>query len=269
MANLLSTKTPWDLVASAYADITMPMFRTYASAALKLLELKPQDSLVDIACGPGTVALLAAPNVESIDALDFSEPMIKILDDIIREQNIRNIKTICGDGQDMPYENNQFDAAISLFGLMFFDDRAKAYAEIRRTLKPGGKAVISCWAPVSESNGFQLVFGTLRQINPNIPAPQTDIESLENPEFFRNELEQAGFRDVEIHRVTGEIPFTNVKDFWNDMVQANAPIAMYKNSMSDEAWQEKNQIALNYLKEQTATKPEALQAHAWLGIGKK
>ena len=269
MANLLSNKAPWDLVAPGYADITMKMFRTYALRAIDLARLTSRDKIIDIACGPGTIALEAARLVASVHALDFSQAMLDILDSTIRNQAIDNIETQCGDGQDLPYENAQFDAAFSLFGLMFFPDRVKAYKEIYRVLKPGGRTVISSWAPVAESNGFQLVFGALRAINPDITEPQTDIESLENPEFFKRELEQSGFHDVEIHRVTGEIAFSNAEDFWNDMVRANAPIAVYKNSMSEEIWAEKNRIAIKYLTEQTATKPETLQAHAWLAVGTK
>ena len=269
MASLLSCKAPWDLVAPGYADITMKMFRTYARAAIDLIQLKNSDSVIDIACGPGTIALEVASRVKSVYALDFSQAMLDILDKTIRDQAISNIKTACEDGQDLASDSDQFDAAFSLFGLIFFPDRRKAYREIRRVLKPGGKTVISSWAPVAESNGFQLVFGALKTINPEIPAPQTDIESLENPAFFKTELEQAGFHAVEIHRVTGEVPFSNADDFWHDMVRANAPIAMYKSSMSEEAWAEKNRIAIDYIKQQTATRPETLQAHAWLAVATK
>ncbi|MDH5409439.1 MAG: class I SAM-dependent methyltransferase [Gammaproteobacteria bacterium] len=269
MANMLSNKEPWDLVAPGYTDITMKMFRIYALAALDLIQTQRDDHLIDIACGPGTVAVEAAPRVQSIEAVDFSQAMLDKLHAIIKDKGISNIHPRNSDCQHLPYENEKFDAAISLFGLMFFPDRIKGYAEIYRTLKPGGRTVISSWAPVAESNGFQLVFGTLRAINPNIPEPQTEIESLENPEFFKSEMEQAGFKNVEIHRVTGEIPFTNADDFWNDMVRANAPIAMFKNSMSEDDWTVKNQTAIEHITQQTKNKPKALQAHAWLGFGVK
>lgn len=269
MSNMLSNKAPWDLVAPGYADITMKMFRTYTLAALDLVKPGKQDKIVDIACGPGTTTLEAAALVDSVHALDFSAPMLDILNATIQKENISNIKTHCGDGQQLPYQDEQFDAAFSMFGLMFFPDRAKGYAEIHRVLKPGGKTVISSWTPVADSSGFQLVFGTLQAINPDIPEPQTNIASLENPDFFKAELEHAGFNDVEIHRVIGEIPLNDINQFWNDMVRANAPIAMYKNSMTEEQWSEKNQAALAYLKEKTATMPDKLQAHAWLGVGAK
>jgi len=269
MSNLLSQKEPWDLVAPGYADITMKMFRTYALAALDLVQPDHRSKIVDVACGPGTLALEAATRVSSVHALDFSNPMLEILKTSIRDQGIENIETHCGDGQQLPYENEYFDAAFSMFGLMFFPDRARGLAEIHRVLKPAGKTVISSWTPVADSNGFKLIFGALRSINPAIPEPQTDIASLENPDFFKSELERAGFNQVEIHRVIGESVVNDVEDFWNDMVRASAPVTLYKNSMSEAEWTDKNSIAIAYLKENMGNIPATLHTHAWLAVGQK
>jgi len=131
------------MVAPGYAEIAMKAFRTYMQAALSLVKPTSGCSIVDIACGPGTLALEADPNVKSVHAVDFSNAMLDILNSTIRKRGISNIETYCGDAQQLPYDNEQFDCAFSLFGLMFFPDRGKGYADIRRVLKPGGKVVIS------------------------------------------------------------------------------------------------------------------------------
>ena len=211
--NMLSSVTPWDMVAEGYAEITMKLFQGYADKALQLVPLSKQSNIVDIACGPGTLALTAVKQVSSVSAVDFSESMLVILRETIRQQAIDNIKTYFGDGQNLPYDDGLFDAAFSMFGLMFFPDRNRGYAEILRTLKPDGCAVISSWAPVSQSPAMMAVFGALKAINPDISEPQTDIESLENPDFFKKELSEAGFRDVQIHLVTQRIAVNSVEEF--------------------------------------------------------
>jgi len=114
-----------------------------------------------------------------------------------------------------------------------------------------------------------MIFGTLRAINPDIPQARTDISSLENPDFFKAELEQAGFSSVEIHRITGETPIHKVEDFWSDMVRASAPVTMMKNGMGEHLWAEKSQLAIDFLRRNLGGGTATLHAHAWLGLATK
>lgn len=266
---MLSEVTPWDMVAEGYSETTMKMFQGYAETALAQVALDEDSHVLDVACGPGTLTLNVAPDVSSVKAIDFSPSMIDILNDTIKREGITNIETTCGDGQALPYPDNTFDAAFSMFGLMFFPDRMKGYKEILRTLKPGGKTVISSWAPTEQSPLQMAIFGALRAIKPDLPEPQTVIDSLENPEFFKNEMTEAGFKDVEVLLVSKNAQVDSVEKFWNDMVKGSAPIVMMKNSMPDDQWQQKNRIAIDYLQETLGDTPTTLSADAWYGMGIK
>ena len=268
MSISLSTKEPWDLVAEGYSEITMKLFQGYTDAALEMTKLNSQSRILDLACGPGTLALTAAKKVDHVKALDFSREMLGILDKTLKNEDINNIETHCGDGQALPYDDDSFDAAYSMFGLMFFPERMKGYKEIYRTLKPGGEVVISSWAPISESPVMEAVFGALRAMMPNMPEAQSDVESLENPEFFAKEITEAGFKDVAIRSVSKGSQIESIETFWDDMIKGSAPLVMLKKSMPDEQWQEKNKIALAYLHDTLGT-TKSLSAKAWLGYGVK
>lgn len=267
--NMLSTIAPWDAVAGGYAETTMKIFERYNEKALELAQLSENSRILDVACGPGTLALDAAGRVNSVSAIDFSEAMVGIFSETIKARGIDNIEIHCGDAQELPFDNESFDAAFSMFGLMFFPDRSRGYAEIMRTLKPGGKIIISSWAPVSQSPAMQTMFGAVKAIKPEMPEPQTDVESLENPEFFRKELENAGFKDVSIHAVTMAFPVNSIDEFWRDMVRGSAPLVMLQKSMSQEEWREKERVALEYLDKTLTTLPASLTSDAWLGCGRK
>lgn len=266
---MLDTTTPWDMVAEGYAQTTKELFRPYAEAAIHMAKLNTDSHILDVACGPGTLSLLAKNQVKSIDAIDFSESMVSIFEDSIKQQGIEHIKTHCGDAQVLPYADNIYDAAFSMFGLMFFPDRAKGYSEIYRTLKPGGRVIISSWAPVAQSSAMQTMFGAVRAMKPEIPEPQTVIDSLENPEFFKHELEKAGFKNCSVEVVTGQYPVNELEQFWNDMLKGSAPIVMMKNSMPEEEWIEKERIALDFLKTKLTDLPTVLTSDALLGYGIK
>lgn len=267
--NMLSTVPPWDAVAGGYAETTMKVFERYNEKAFELAELTDKSRILDVACGPGTLSLMAADKVHSVHAIDFSRSMIDIFRETVKKRGIENIEICCGDAQVLPFDNDFFDVAFSMFGLMFFPDRAKGYSEIYRTLKGGGKVIISSWAPVSRSPAMRTMFGAVKAINPDMPEPQTDVESLENPEFFKSELENNGFKDVAIHPVTYDFPVNSIDEFWRDMVRGSAPLVMLKNSMSEEEWQEKERVALEYLEKTLTQIPATLSSDAWLGCGRK
>ena len=267
--NMLSQVTPWDMVAEGYAETTMKLFRGYAEKAIELANLSPQQHILDVACGPGTLALLASEQVHAVQAIDFSPAMVELLTKTINSEAIENISVRCCDGQTLPFSGEIYDVAFSMFGLMFFPDRQRGYAEIYRTLKPGGRVLISSWASVAESPALRTMYGVVKVINPDIPEPQIELESLESPEFFHKELTEAGFKAVKIHRVTQHFPIENIESFWQGMVKGSAPIVMMKNAMSQDVWQEKEAAILDYLHTTLSAPPTSLSSDAWIGYGEK
>src|SRR5262245_7747216 len=141
----LSTPIPWDLVADEYALDVVPLFERFADAALDLAAPLEGRRVLDVACGPGTLALRAARLAEEVTALDFSAGMVRQLEAKAAAEGASNLRALQGDGQALPFPDERFDAAFSLFGLMFFPDRARGFAELRRVLVPGGRAVVSSW----------------------------------------------------------------------------------------------------------------------------
>ena len=97
------------------------------------------QSVLDVACGPGTLAFLAARRGAEVMAVDFCAGMIGELAARLAETPAA-IEARVADGMDLPLESGAFDAAFSMFGLMFFPDRARGFAELHRVLRPGGVA---------------------------------------------------------------------------------------------------------------------------------
>ncbi|HEY6094847.1 MAG TPA: methyltransferase domain-containing protein [Gallionellaceae bacterium] len=265
----LSAAEPWNLVAHGYAETTMLVFEEFADEAIAASKLKPNSTVLDVACGPGTLALRLAHQAAQVHGIDFSDAMLAIFRSKIEQAGHRNIALHCGDAQTLPYADATFDAAFSLFGLMFFPDRKRGFTEIYRTLKPGGSVAITSWAPVDQSPAMQTMFGALRAIKPELPQPQRSVATLENPDVFRQEMIDAGFRNVEIRSITKPCPVTTIPEFWNDMVRGSAPLMMMKKAMGEALWREKEKLALDYLKERLPSLPTELTSDAWLGVGLK
>ena len=106
-------------------------------------ETKPKQ-LLDIATGTGDLAIMMAGlNPDRVVGLDISSGMLEVGKQKIRKANLSDtIEMIVGDSENMPFENNTFDAITVSFGVRNFANLDKGLTEIKRVLKPGGKLVI-------------------------------------------------------------------------------------------------------------------------------
>jgi ubiquinone/menaquinone biosynthesis C-methylase UbiE len=266
--NPFSQPEPWSLVAEGYEQTTLHFLGQFSKEALTFADLTPDSHILDVACGPGTLSRLAYPLVKAVDALDFADNMVALFQAFIVDKALSHVTVCQGDGQYLPFADNTYDAAFSMFGLMFFPDRIKGFSELKRVLKPGKKAVVSSWAPVNKSPAMNLMFGALRAGNPNIPEPEENVLSLENPDVFKSEMEQAGFKEVVIHSSTQPLPApANTKAFWDFMVLGSAPIVMMKKNLSEADWNIFEQKALVYLETHLPLYQNSLTSQAWIGVG--
>jgi ubiquinone/menaquinone biosynthesis C-methylase UbiE len=270
MTNPMSMPEPWTLVAEGYVTDTQPVFAQYCNEALKQVGFNGAGKVLDVACGPGTLPLLIHEQADEIYAIDFSPGMLTCFDREIARRGITNIKTYVMDGQQLEFGDNEFEWAFSIFGLMFFPDRARGFGEIHRTLRPGGRVAITAWAPVADSTAMQAMFGAMGAAFPKKPeANSTKILNLEDPDNFRMEMQQAGFTDVTITAFDGHWQVGNVETFLDSMVRGSAPIAMLKSQLGEQVWAEKRTIMLAYLQEKLADLPITLNSRAWIGTGSK
>ena len=111
--NPLSASEPWNLVADGYAETTMRLFEGYAGEAIAASKLKSDAVVLDVACGPGTLALKLARTVGKIHGIDFSEAMLAVFKHKMQQAGHDHIHLHCGDAQALPYADGTFDAAFS------------------------------------------------------------------------------------------------------------------------------------------------------------
>jgi SAM-dependent methyltransferase len=229
--------------------------------------VQPDWDILDVAAGPGTLVLEAASRVRAATALDFSEPMLDELR--ARSADIRAIRVVHGDGQALPFADGAFDAAFSMFGLMFFPDRGKGFVEMLRVLRPGGVAVVSSWAPVSRSPLMRLMFGALRAADPSRPEPSEKPLSLENPEVLTKEMTVAGFSEVVVEAHEARLAVASADELWHKMSRSSAPLVMLQKKLGAESWARQSDAARAYLASELQDTPTTLGTTAWLAVGRK
>jgi len=264
--NPLATPMAWNLLASAYEAEVLPTFQRFVEEALRLAAPPAGAVVADVACGPGTLALVAASRGHSVDAVDFSPEMIALLERSARARGLGNIRARVGDGQALPYPDGRHDAAFSLFGLMFFPDRARGFAELRRILRPGARAVVSSWQPLDRSPILVAVLAALQQALPDAPSPPTQPPPMVTAEACRAEMGQS-FHTVEVHPASSPLSFPSAEALWASMERSMPPVALTRHRLGEQAWSPVSARVRDIVTERLGAGPVTMDLHAWLSVG--
>jgi SAM-dependent methyltransferase len=163
------------------------------------------ESVIEIGCGTGAVTLPLAQAVGNhgrVVGVDIAAPMLDEARQRLGESGMRNVTLLLGDAQTMALERSAFDIATSRMGVMFFADSVAAFRNIASALKPGGRLVFACWAPLRENQHWLISYDiALRHLG--APAPEDGKPgplAFGDPDYVRRILAEAGFADIAIER---------------------------------------------------------------------
>jgi SAM-dependent methyltransferase len=160
---------------------------------LAAAEFAAADRVLDVGCGCGNTSRLAARRVANVLGVDLSEPMLATARRRAEEAGSDNVRFVLADAQRTAFE--PVDVVMSQFGVMFFDDPAAAFANLRRT---GRRLAFLCWQRLEENENRMVQRGALGA-HLSLPPPcKTGALSLAEPARVRELLAAAGFTDVSL-----------------------------------------------------------------------
>lgn len=192
----------WTDGAAEYDTWFAPVTRSFAADAVRLLGLDEGSRFLDVAAGTGALALAAAATGAAVVATDFAPGMVAMLAERFAAAGVHG-SVARMDGQSLELPDASFDAAASLFGLIFFPDMAAGVRELLRVVRPGGRVLVGAW----HRSGFSLpyaVMRALRTVVPGLRPPQEEPVHLRLGDRAGLEglLTGAGVREVRVEVAT-------------------------------------------------------------------
>lgn len=149
--------------AEVYHDFFEPaLFAEWAAPMAEAMGARPGDRVLDVGCGTGLLARALQRRVApagAVTGVDCNEGMLGVARRLSPEVDWR-----VGAAEALPFEDGAFDAVGCQFALMFFDDRVKALAELRRVVKPGGRIAIAVWDSLERTPGYRAMTDLLRRL---------------------------------------------------------------------------------------------------------
>jgi len=163
------------------------------------------DTVLDVGCGCGVTTLMIADRAQRVLGLDISHPLVEIATHRAAEAGIRTADFVVADAQTHDFVEGEFSLIVSQFGLMFFDDPDAAFANLRRSLAPGGRLVLVCWQGLEANEWLTVVAGAVSRFC-DLPefggrAGGPGMFALKQPDETAALLEDAGFVEVEVEPI--------------------------------------------------------------------
>ncbi|WP_175439192.1 class I SAM-dependent methyltransferase [Streptomyces vilmorinianum] len=225
------TRAAWAKAATAenYETLLVPLlFEPWAEGLVDLVDPRPGERVLDLACGTGVVAKKAAARVGpdgTVTGVDINADMLAIARSGAPADAAPVITWKQADALDTGLADSAFDIAFCQQGLQFFGDRLTALRELHRVLVPDGRVALSVWCD-RRSPGFHPFESAFRNV---LPAPGEAVRFLQaifdlaDADELDHLLTTAGFQDVTVTRTTRTVRCASARA-WVETFLGAAPL---------------------------------------------
>lgn len=265
----LAKSSNWNSCAAQYKKYSGTTLK-YGIDSLEFVGVKAGDKLLDVATGPGDLAIYAASEKGAIvDGIDFASESIAILKGRLEEHPL-SVTPHVMDGMQLEFSDDNFDIVSSCFGVFLFPDHMKGVKEMFRVTKPGGKAVVVAWAE-EERAPMRPWLKVLQKMHPELlPLPlPSGVKDLSTVDGMKTCLAAAGFGDIEVTEVTHafEMPDPNA---YAQAILNNPALSEVREALSPEQREELIQAVVDLMSSEfTVDGAVSMDAVAIIGRGVK
>ncbi len=199
--------------AEIYDEFFVPsLFAQWAAPVTEAARITSGQTVLDVACGTGALAREVKAKVGpdgAVTGLDVNEGMLAVAKGKAPEIDWQN-----GAAEALPFDDASFDAVVSQFGLMFFEDRQTALTEMWRVLRPGGHLAVAVWDRLETSPGYAAMVALLRRLFGEAAAnalysPFCLGETGPLLELFK----EAGMSGAQVRTEIGQARFPSLQDW--------------------------------------------------------
>jgi SAM-dependent methyltransferase len=131
-----------------------------AAVVVQLAAVASGEGVLDLGCGTGNAALRAAAAGAHVVAVDAAPRLLSVARARARDACLQ-VDVRPGDLLAVPLEDGAVDVVVSVFGIIYAPDPGAALREVRRVLRPGGRALVSAWVPAGPIDAMLRVFNRI------------------------------------------------------------------------------------------------------------
>jgi ubiquinone/menaquinone biosynthesis C-methylase UbiE len=155
---------------------------------LEMAEASAQDTVLDVACGPGIVACAFAPTVKHVTGIDITPAMLEQARSLAHQRGLRNVSWQQGEGEDLPFTEGSFSIVLSRYAFHHCVDPKTVLSEMLRVCRPGGKVLIA-----------------------DVALPSTKVDAYDHLEKLRDPSHTHALSDEELNSLAVNSGLLNIR----------------------------------------------------------
>ena len=237
---LMTQQGQWQVAGSApevyERELVPAVFGAWAPILIDLAQPKLGERVVDIACGTGIIARIAAVKVGptgAVAGIDLNPGMLTVARSLKTTKDAASVQWHEASADRLPLSDGSCDIAYCQLGLQFFADRPAALREMHRVLSSKGRLALMVWCGINESPGFAS-FAEILERNIGVAAA-TIMRApfgLADADELGRLVTAAGLQNITVQRRVGTVDFPSVERFVLSYV-AGSPLAGHVSKASD------------------------------------
>ena len=245
--------------------------RCFAPAFVSFANLSGGSRLLDVGSGTGALAepLLMGVAHSTVVGIEPAEDYVSFSRERFPDERLT---FEVGDALDIPFEDDSFDATLSLLILQELPDAPLALQEMRRVTRPGGLVVASQWDFANGMPMLALFWNTVLEVFPSDDAQRAadDCMIVDYPDesALRNLWRETGLIEVETERQAVEMTFSSFEDYWAPFLSKVTPTSSYVGGLQADQASEIEVRMRSELGRDAADQSFCITAYAWAVRGK-
>ena len=208
----------------SYAKYAGKIMEPWTNDLIRQARCKCGDRVLDVACGPGTVA----SRVKRVSGADCAVSGIDINEGMLKFARADNsVEWHLGSAENLPFEDRSFDVVLCQQGLQYFADRAKAMKEMTRILRPGGRISLAVWGAIERQPFYLALEDAFSLFLPEAKNAYEQAFSLNTADELRNLAVSAGLRDARVRFEHRTIRHPSLKEFVDGFMRGTKVSGLY------------------------------------------
>ena len=240
--------------------------RLLALKFVDFMEIQEGDSVLDVGCGTGILALAVAEKTRAakIVGIDLSKGFIEYARGKSKDPRLVFQQ---GDAQKLPYADNSFDRSMAMLVIQFVPDKLKAIAEMKRVTKTGGAIGTALWDAVAGMSPNQSLWDAATALDLPADIPSARQSASNSAAGLMKLLSEAGLEDITVTDILIERRFSSLDEYWIPLATGEGVPGKLLGSLSPERRKTvKEQMRKNLLGDRIDGS-FSIKARAWVARG--